>query len=193
MTVIAPFFVWGLSSSQGIYYTFQTSSKIFNVQMNVIFGDKSLSSLFRILRQELITVFAAMWCCLPQQKVRKIDHVRSTCVLVGLKDVQRFSVHLLLVSFGHCRPLAASQVAGRKDMEVPHKFTQPYIIFLRIFWCLLDPPKHAVLQGRSNCVTCWLVSFGVPWTVLQASLTDSTTYLPVKAPVKLTNWTICAW
>jgi len=61
---------------------------------------------------------------LPQQKVLKIDHVRSTCVLVGLKDVQRFSVHLLLVSFGHCRPLAASHVTGRKDMEVPHKFTQ---------------------------------------------------------------------
>jgi len=47
-------------------------------------------------------VFPAMSIVLPQQKVRKIDHVRSTCVLVGLKDVQRFSVHLLLVSFGHC-------------------------------------------------------------------------------------------
>ena len=60
---------------------------------------------------------------LPQQKVRKIDHLWSTCVLVGLKDVQRFSVHVLLVSFGHCRPLAASQVTRAKDMTVPHKFT----------------------------------------------------------------------
>jgi len=28
---------------------------------------------------------------LPQQKVRKIDHLRSTSVLLGLKDVKRFS------------------------------------------------------------------------------------------------------
>jgi len=96
-----------------------------NSTLKVIFGEKSLSSLFRILRQDLTTVFPAMNIVLPQQKVRKIDHVRSTCVLVGLKDVQRFSVHLLLVSFGHCRSPAASQVTGRKDMEVPYKFTQP--------------------------------------------------------------------
>ena len=69
---------------------------------------------------------------LPQQKVRKIDHVRSTCVLVGLKDVQRFSVHLLLVSFGHCRPLAVSQVNRRKDMQVLHKFAQPYITHIAV-------------------------------------------------------------
>jgi len=31
------------------------------------------------------------------------------------------------------------------------------------------------------------------WTVSQASVTDFTTYLPVKAPVKLTNLTICPW
>ena len=55
---------------------------------------------------------------LPQQKVRKIDQVRSTCVLVGLKDVQRFSLYLVLVSFGHYRTLAASQVTGRIHMEV---------------------------------------------------------------------------
>jgi len=128
----------------------------------------------------------------PQQKVRKIDHVLSTCVLVGLKDVQRFSVHLLLVSFRHCRPLVASQVTGRKDMEVPHKFKQPLNTFLCIFCVSLTHQKHAVLQGRSNCVACWQVSFGVLWTVSQASLTDFTTYLPVKAPVKLTNSTICA-
>ena len=101
------------------------SQKILNVRMKVIFGGKSLSSLFRVLRQELTSVTVPCdVISLPQQKVRKIDHVQSTCVLVGLKDVQRFSVHLLLVSFGHYRPLAASQVTGRKDMEVPHKFTQ---------------------------------------------------------------------
>jgi len=30
------------------------------------------------------------------------------------------------------------------------------------------------------------------WTVSQASLTNFTTYLPMKAPVKLTSLTICA-
>jgi len=44
---------------------------------------------------------------------------------MGLQDVQRFSMHLLLVSFGHCLPLAASQVTGRKDMEVPQKISHP--------------------------------------------------------------------
>ena len=34
-------------------------------------------------------------------------------------------VHILQVSFGHCKPLAASQVTRRKDMEVLHKFAQP--------------------------------------------------------------------
>ena len=58
--LIAPFFVWGFSSSQGIYYTSQTLEQIFNVRMKVIFGEKSLSSVFRILRQKLTTVFPAM-------------------------------------------------------------------------------------------------------------------------------------
>jgi len=88
------------------------SRKIFNIWMKVICREQSLSSLFRILRQGLTTVFPAMCIVLPQQKVRKIDYVRSTCLLVGLKDLQRFSVHLLLVYFGHYRPLAASQVTG---------------------------------------------------------------------------------
>jgi len=124
--------------------------------------------------------------------VRKIDHVRSTCVLVGLKDVQRFSVHVLLVSFGHCRPLAASQVTGRKDMEVPPNLHNTRSHSCASFGVSLTHQKHEVLQGRSNCVAYWQVSFGILWTVLQASLTDFTTYLPVKAPVKLTNLTICA-
>jgi len=117
------------------------SRKIFNVRMKFIFGEKSLSSLFRILRQELTTVFPAMYIVLPQQKVRKIDHLRCTCVLVVSKDVERFSVYLLLVSFWHCRPLAASQVTGRKDLKVPHKFAQPLITRFRIFWCLVQTPK----------------------------------------------------
>jgi len=47
------------------------------------------------------------------------------------KDVERFSVYLLLVSFWHCRPLAASQVTGRKDMEVPHEFTKETYVFAK--------------------------------------------------------------
>jgi len=51
-----------------------------------------------------------------------------TCVIVVWKNVSPIDllpVHILQVSFGHCRPLAASQVTRRKDMEVLHKFTQP--------------------------------------------------------------------
>ena len=44
------------------------SRKIFNVRMKVMFGTNSLSSLFRILRQELTTVFPAMWSCFTTAK-----------------------------------------------------------------------------------------------------------------------------
>jgi len=50
------------------------------------------------------------------------------CVIVVWKNVSQIDflpVHILQVSFGHCRPLAASQVNRRKDMEVLHKFAQP--------------------------------------------------------------------
>jgi len=56
-------------------------------------------------------------------------------------------IHLLQVSFGHCRPLAASQVTRRKDMEVLHKFAQLWITHMRFFWCLLDPPKTCSFAG----------------------------------------------
>ena len=79
---------------------------------------------------------------------------RSTFVLVGLKDVQRFSLHLLLVSFGHCRLLEATQVSERKDKEVTHKFTHPRSHSCTSFGVSLTHQKHAVLQGRSKCVPC---------------------------------------
>jgi len=50
-----------------------------------------------------------------------------TCVIVVWKNVSPIDflpVHILQVSFGHCRPLAASQVTRRKDREVLHKFAQ---------------------------------------------------------------------
>jgi len=53
----------------------------------------------------------------------------------------------LQVSFGHCRPLAASQVSRMKDMEVLHEFAQPWITHMRIFWCLLDPTKTCSFIG----------------------------------------------
>jgi len=86
------------------------------------------------------------------------DSRASTCVLVGLKDVQRFSAHLLQVSFGHCRPLAASQVTGRNDMEVPHKFAQPWITLFHIFWCLLETPKTCSFAGSIK-LCCMLTGF----------------------------------
>ena len=51
-----------------------------------------------------------------------------TCVIVVWKNVSPIDflpVHILQVSFGHCRPLAVSQVTRRKDMELLHKFAQP--------------------------------------------------------------------
>jgi len=89
---------------------------------------------------------------LPQQKVRKIKHVRSTCVLVVLKDVKRFSVHLLQVSFGHCRSLAVSQVMEGKTWKYPTNLQNPVFLSFASFGVSLTPQKHAVLQGRSNCV-----------------------------------------
>jgi len=54
------------------------------------------------------------------ERREKVDHVRHR----GLKEwspIDFLSVHILQVSFGHCRPLSASQVTRRKDMEVLHK------------------------------------------------------------------------
>jgi len=58
------------------------------------------------------------------ERYQKFDHVRHG----GLKElwpIDFLPVHILQVSFGHSRPLAASQVTRRKDMEVLHKFAQP--------------------------------------------------------------------
>jgi len=61
-------FCLGVSSSQGIYSHIPNFRKIFNVRMKVIFGEKSLSSMFRLLRQELTTVFPDMWYCFTTAK-----------------------------------------------------------------------------------------------------------------------------
>ena len=120
--LIAPLFVWGFSSYQGITTHPKLSKKFQRLNENHF---RRKIPVIIVPNFETRVNHCVYDMVVPQQKVRKIDHVWSTCVLVGLKDVQRFSVHLLLVSFGHRRPLAASQVTGRKDMEVPHKFTQP--------------------------------------------------------------------
>jgi len=57
------------------------------------------------------------------ERCGKVDHVRYR----GLKEcapIDFLPVHILQVSFGHFRPLAASQITRRKDMEVLHKFAQ---------------------------------------------------------------------
>jgi len=118
-------FCLGVSSSQGIYSHIPNFRKVFNVRMKVIFGEKSLSSMFRLLRQELTTVFPDMWYCFTTAKGAENW---SRAIHVRLRGFERCTVifgESLLVSFGHCRPLVASQVTGRKDMKVPHKFTQP--------------------------------------------------------------------
>ena len=116
-------------------------------------------------------------------------------VIVVWKNVSPIDflpVHILQVSFRHCRPLAASRFARSKDMQVLHKCAQPYMIHMPIFWCLVDPPKTCSCVFSSNRVTFWHVSFGMLRTVSQVSLTGFTTYRLVKAPVKLTNSTIFA-
>ena len=76
--------------------------------------------------------------------------------------------------------------------STPQIYTTLDHILAHLLSVSLTHQKHVVLQGQSNCVACWQVSFGVLWTVLQASLTDFTKCSPVKAPVKLTYLTICA-
>jgi len=58
--LVAPFFVWGSVHPKGFLHI-PNSRKIFNVRMKVIFGKKSLSSLLRIFKQELTTVFPVIW------------------------------------------------------------------------------------------------------------------------------------
>ena len=51
-----------------------------------------------------------------------------TCIIVVWKNVSPIDFlpgHVLQVSFGQCRPLAASQITRRNHMEVLHKFAQP--------------------------------------------------------------------
>ena len=101
-------------------------------------------------------------------------------------------VHILQVSFRQYRPLAASQVTRRKDREVLHKFAQPWIIHMPIFWCLVDPPETCSFVGL---IKPFHLLTGLFWDAVDsfAGFFDGfTTYAPVKVPVKLTNWTIVA-
>ena len=77
-------------------------------------------------------------------------------------------------------------------MEVLHKFAQPWITHMRIFWCLLDPTKTCSFIGLIKLCRILTFLFWDAVAVSQVSSTNLTTYLPVKAPVNLTNVTICA-
>jgi len=102
-------------------------------------------------------------------------------------------VHLLQVSFGHCRPLAASQVIWKErpgstpqiciivDDTLPHLLVSPW-----------NPKNMQFCKVDHNCVACWQVSFGILWTVSQVFLTDFTTFSLATAPVKLANLTFWA-
>jgi len=101
------------------------SRKIFNVRMQVIFGEKSLSSLFRILRQEFTTVFPAMWYCFTTAKGAENW---SRAVHVRPRGFERctsiFGASFAGLFWALQASFAASQVTGRKDTQVPHEFTQ---------------------------------------------------------------------
>jgi len=73
------------------------SRKIFSVRMKVIFGEKSLSSLFRILTQELITVFPAMWYRFTRAK--------------GAENWSR-AVHVRPRGFERCTAIFGASFAG---------------------------------------------------------------------------------
>jgi len=79
------------------------------------------------------------------ERCEKVDHVRHRRVKEW-SPIDFLPVHILQVSFGDCRPLAALQLTRGKDMEVLHKnvhnpgsYTGPS------FDVLLTPQKHAVL------------------------------------------------
>jgi len=92
-----------------------------------------------------------------------------TCVIVVWKKhspIDFLPVHILQVSFGQCRPLAASQLTRRKDMKVLHKFAQPWIIHMIICWCLVDPPKTCSFVGLIK--PCHLLA-GLFWDAVDSS------------------------
>ena len=67
------------------------------------------------------------------ERCDKVDHVRHR----GLKEwspIDFLPVHILQVSFGHCRPLAASQVNRRKDMN---RIMSVYVLLRTVVPCLL--------------------------------------------------------
>jgi len=95
-------------------------------------------------------VFPSTCFCITTGKGAQI---LITCVVVGLKEwvAKHFlPVDLLQVSVSTAGPLRRrkylvelekTQVTRRKDMELLHKFAQPYISHFLFLSCLLDPPK----------------------------------------------------
>ena len=99
----------------------------------------------------------------------KIHHVRPR----GFKRPCRqaiFSLSILQVPFGRCRPLAASQVTRRKYFEILHKYAQPWITHMRFFGCLLDPPKTCSSAGLIKLCRTLTSLFWDVVEVLQVSL-----------------------
>ena len=68
-----------------------------NVWMKVIFREKSLLSLFRILRQELTTVLPVMWCCFTTAK--------------GAENWSR-AIHVRPRGFERCTAIFGASFAG---------------------------------------------------------------------------------
>ena len=157
--------------------------------MKVILGEKSLSSLFRILRQELTTVFPAMWYCFTttkgEEKWSSEVHVRSCgfrrCTLIFSASFAGFFWALQV-------PCGVASNCEERHGSTPQIYTTLDHILAHLLVSLWPTKNMQFCRVRSNCAACWQDSFGVLWTVSQASLTDFTAYLSVKAPVKLTNF-----
>jgi len=120
------------------------SRKKFNVRMKVIFGEKSLSSLFRILRQELTTVFPAMWYCFTTAK--------------GAENWSR-AVHVRPRGFERCPAIFGASFAGlfwalQETSKYPTNLHNSISHSCASFGVSLTHQKHTVLQGQSNCVAC---------------------------------------
>jgi len=77
------------------------------------------------------------------QKLQQNESHVSSGFWKNMSSSDFHPVSFLQVSFGHCRPFAASQVTPRKDIEVLYQFTQLFISF-----CC---PKYLTFNAMSLC------------------------------------------
>jgi len=138
------------------------SQKIFNVWMKVIFWGKSLSSLFRLFRQELTTVLPAMWYCFTTVK--------------GAENWSR-AVHVRPHGFERCTAIFGASFAGlfwalQAPCGVTNSWKERHGSTPQIYTTLdhilahllvsLDPPKTCSFAGSIQL--CYMLT-GFFWGV----------------------------